>query len=79
MTCEERGQATNPQAGRQRANRLVRDPGRLGYQAKLAPLNQRSNRLTCGRLSTVPVGFRPTDAAVAGVRSNHQVSDMLVF
>jgi transposase len=37
---EERGQRTNPQAVRQRANRLVRDLRRLGYQVQLTPLNQ---------------------------------------
>ncbi len=39
VTYEERGQRTNPQAVRKRANRLVRDLRRLGYQAQLTPAN----------------------------------------
>ena len=36
---EERGCRTNPQAARHRANRLVRNLRRLGYQVQLTPLN----------------------------------------
>jgi len=36
---EERGCRTNPQAARQRANRLVRNLRRLGYQVQLTTLN----------------------------------------
>jgi hypothetical protein len=36
---EERGLRTNPQAARQRANRLVRDLRRLGYHVQLTPVS----------------------------------------
>jgi transposase len=39
VNYEERGQRPNPQAVRQRANRLIRDLRRLGYQVQLTPLN----------------------------------------
>jgi len=39
VTYEERGQRLNPQAVRQRANRLIRDLRRLGYQVQLTPVN----------------------------------------
>jgi transposase len=39
VNYEERGQRTNPQAARRRANRLVRDLRRLGYQVQLTPAN----------------------------------------
>jgi transposase len=38
VSYEERGQRINPQAVRQRANRLVRDLRRLGYQIQLTPI-----------------------------------------
>jgi transposase len=39
VTYEERGQRLNLQAVRNRANRLVRDLRRLGYQVQLTPVN----------------------------------------
>jgi transposase len=39
VTYEERGQRVNLQAVRNRANRLVRDLRRLGYQVQLTPVN----------------------------------------
>ncbi len=36
---EERGNRPNPHAVRQRANRLIRDLRRLGYQVQLSPAN----------------------------------------
>jgi transposase len=39
VTYEERGLRTNPQAARQRANRLVRNLRRLGYQVQLTRMN----------------------------------------
>jgi transposase len=38
VSYEERGQRTNPQAARQRANRLIRDLRRLGYQVQVTPV-----------------------------------------
>jgi hypothetical protein len=38
VSYEERGQRTNPQAARYRANRLIRDLRRLGYQVQVTPL-----------------------------------------
>ncbi len=39
VAYQERGHRPNQQAVRQRANRLIRDLRRLGYQVQLTPIN----------------------------------------